>query len=513
MPPHKPAFSLKTLGKDKVLYKVCEIIIEEIFFSSDENWEVFGPPSLSTRLQIARDIFTNSLSADLLQDILNTILEKDEDVEPTVRYVALQLLLVKGVVSLIVGHFPESYYDLVLQAISESCASIQRLDLKGLWIRETNKLAFCKVIRRLNEIRNLTLRYVCDDELLQIIGKHCRKLERLDISGSDKISEVGLVNFIENPSKSLDGFISDICASLQIIDLGGPGAQHLSPNLGAKLIRSLPHLKSLGSYEKACQSIEIIYKDNPNYKCDIRYLHDVGTNSQRLSAVAKMCPEIQAIYLDCPGSTAVRYLHMLKKMTEIKLRKVKWEDLKFLLENCGTKLRNIFLLTVWDPISLIELGSYCPNVVRLEMHFVSLICSETTHPTALQKIKELHIFNSRITTTCAKLIVNQCISIQVLSLGDCAQLTDAAIISSLMDYSLKQVQSIWFGLAENLTERTINALIDHCPMLTNLGNLAGWNVGSDDIELIRAQLLSLNLDLELHEYGQEEQFMIPFEPV
>ncbi|MCL4141870.1 UNVERIFIED_CONTAM: hypothetical protein GTU68_006230, partial [Idotea baltica] len=375
MPPHVSVPLLKELARDKVLYKVCEIIIEEIFFSDDDDWEAFGPPVLSERLQTARDVLANTVSTNMLEEILNIILEKDLDVEPTVRYLALQLLLVTGVSSLAVGNFPESYYSLVLEAIAQSCASLRKLDLKGLWIRPKDKLAFCKVVRRLHDVRHLTVKYVCDDELLAIIGKHCRILERLDISGSHNISEEGIESFIANPSKSLNGFTSDVCATLQIIDFGGPGAQQLSPALGTKLLLSLPKLISLGSFEKTGQSLELIYKDNPNKTVGLRYIHDVKTNSQRLSIIAKMCPDLQAVYLDCPGSVAVQHLHMLKKMTEVKLHKAKWADIKVLIESCGTRLRSIFLITVWGPLNFIDLGAQCPNLIRLELHLVSLLCS------------------------------------------------------------------------------------------------------------------------------------------
>ncbi|KAL7638421.1 UNVERIFIED_CONTAM: hypothetical protein RMT77_010991 [Armadillidium vulgare] len=508
MPPFKKVPSLRDLGRDKVLYKICEIIVEEMFFSSDENWEVFGPPYLSVRLQMVRDVLLNSLCPSILQDILNIILEKDTEIEATIRYIALQLLLVKGVCTLKVGSFPESYYTFVLDAIAESCANLRNLDLRGLWIRPNDIFSFCKVIRRIHDIRHLIIKYVCVDEFLQLIGKHCIHLEILNIAGSGNISEEGIEKLINNPSKTIDGYTSDICKTLQIIDLGGPGATQLSPSLAAKLIENVPHLKSLGSFPNTGKSIEILYELHPNSKYGLRYIHDTSTNSQRLSAICKLCPDIQAIYFDSPGSTAVKHLHMLKCLTEIKLHKVKWEDVKLMLENCGQRIRNLILLMVWGSLVLSDLGSLCPNIIRLEMHFVTLICSDVSHSTALKNIKEIFIYNSDITTVCAKFIINQCLTIQTLSLGDCAQLTDAAIISSLLDKSLLNVQSVWFGLAENLTKRTIEALIEHCPNLSNLGNLAAWNVRQNDIDLLRIQLLTSNLDLTLHEYGPEEEEII-----
>lgn len=83
----------------------------------------------------------------LQQDLLNTILERDEAVEATVRFTALQLLLVPGVTELAVGHFPEPFYAPVLSAIADSAAELRTLDLRGVWVRDMHKFYLCKAIR------------------------------------------------------------------------------------------------------------------------------------------------------------------------------------------------------------------------------------------------------------------------------------------------------------------------------------------------------------------------------
>ena len=47
---------------------------------------------------------------------------------------------------------------------------------------------------------------------------------------------------------------------LQILDLGGPGSENLPVSLVVYLLRTLPHLLSLGSYERTGQAIAALQK-------------------------------------------------------------------------------------------------------------------------------------------------------------------------------------------------------------------------------------------------------------
>ncbi|XP_045604370.2 uncharacterized protein [Procambarus clarkii] len=507
MPPRKPVHTLQSFSKDKVLYSVCAIILDEIYFGQDEDWEIYGPPALSVRLQLVRDILKNSLTPGILEDLLNTILSRDQAVEATVRYLALQLLLVEGVRNLTVGNFPESYFALVLEAVAKSGAGIQHLDLRGLWVRDEHRHTLINTLRKLYCIRRLTLRYSCDDDMLATLGKYSDGLQKLDVSGSREITEFGLKKLCDNPSRVACGQLSE---TLKIVDLGGPGAQELSPQLPSYLLLSLPHLESLGSYERTGAAVELALKTCPDKQFGLRYMHDTFTSSSRYHAVAKSCTKIQAIYLDSPKDTVVHYLDMLKNLKEIKLHKVRWSDIEILLNKNGSRLCSLFLLAVFGQVDLLDLGRLCPNLHRLECHNVSLVCSEVNHTTAFSQIRELLIYTSNISTLCIKLLLNQCVAVEHLCLGECGQLSDAAIISSMMDHSLKNVREIWFGRAENLTMRSIEALLEHCPHLTSLGNLAAWRVHPDDIDLLRVQFLLTNTDLNLYEFGpQEEDEWVP----
>ncbi|XP_076064313.1 uncharacterized protein LOC143038670 [Oratosquilla oratoria] len=509
MPPCKKVSSLKELTHDKVLYNICAVILDEIFFSEDEEWDVYGPPVLTKRLELVRDFLAGSLTPSLEESLLNTVLQRDDSVEATIRYIAVQILLVPGVQHLATGSFPETFYSYILDIISANGSGLEELDLRGVWIRENDTFYLYKALRRLPNLRRLTVRYNCDDTVLGVIGKYCKQLQKLDISGSPNISDVGVKSLCYNQTQVAQGELNSLVHSLQLVDIGGPGGQKVSVKEVSFLIKNLPNLLSVGSYERTGAALEVLEKDHPSAQYGLLYLHDVFTTSGRLLSIIRTCPKLQAIYLDRPKSIAVQNLDVLKSLKEVKLNQVRWADVEVLLKKWGQQLRSLFLLTVWGQFDLVDIGALCPNLIRIELHKVSLSGSTVSHDTAFKKVAEFLLYNSTVDTQCIKLIMNHCTSVEHLSLGECGQLTDAAMICSMMDHSLKSLRELWLGLAENLTMRTVEALIEHCPNLTSLGNLAAWSIHPEDLDLLRVQLHLTNTNLTLHEYGPEgEEFIV-----
>ena len=67
MSPHKAVPALQVLAHDRVLYTVCGVILEDLFFGGQGEWEQLGHPVLTPRLQTVRDILSNALVPRLMQ--------------------------------------------------------------------------------------------------------------------------------------------------------------------------------------------------------------------------------------------------------------------------------------------------------------------------------------------------------------------------------------------------------------------------------------------------------------
>lgn len=499
MPPSKPVHTLRSFAKDKVLYNVCAVILDEIYFGQDEKWEVYSP-TLSVRLGVVRDVVTGALTPSLLEDILNSILERDEAVEAVVRYLAVQVLLVEGVRSLSVGSFPEAYHTLVLHAVAKNGTGIHQLDLRGLWVKGEHKNALMRVLRKLPNIRRLTLRYTCDDDMLATLGKYSENLQKLDISGSEAVTEEGLRKLCCYPTRVVMGSMSD---SLQIVDLGGPGSKGLTPSHASYLLLHLPHLVSLGSYEHAGAAVDLALQSHPGKKFVLRYMHDAITPYKRFLSVISACPQLTAIYFDSPKDKVVHNLGELKELREIKMNKVRWSDTVIMLQKIGPRVRSLFLLSVFGELDLMELGVLCPRLLRLELHSTALHCSEEFHASAFHQVRELFVYTSFISIACVKLLLNQCVGVEHFSIGDCGHLTDGVLHACLLQDALRHVRHIWFGVAEHLTVQSLQALLEHCPELVTLGNLAAWDVRPEHIDLLRVEIFLTNRELTLHEVGPQ----------
>ncbi|XP_063885116.1 uncharacterized protein LOC135113638 [Scylla paramamosain] len=500
MPPYKPVHTLRAFAKDKVLYNICAVILDEIYFGQDENWEIYGA-TLSVRLGLVRDIVTGALTPCLLEDILNTILSRDEAVEAVVRYLAIQVLLVEGVRSVNVGNFPEAYHTLVLHAVAKNGTGIHQLDLRGLWVKGEHKNALMRVLRKLSDIRKLTLRYTCDDDMLATLGKYSENLQKLDISGSHAITEEGVRKLCDYPSRVV---MSKLSESLQIVDLGGPGSKGLPPSYASYLLLHLPQLVSLGSYEHTAAAVDLALQSRPEKKFGLRYMHDLITSHKRFMSVVSGCPKLTSVYFDCPKDKVVHNLDQLKELREIKMNKVRWSDVEIMLQKMGGRVRSLFLLSVFGQLDLVELGRLCPRLLRLELHNAMLLCSVDTHDTAFRQVRELFIYTNSISLSCVKLLLNQCVEAEHFALGDCGVLTDGLLHASLLQHSLRHVRHIWFGVAEHLTVQALQSLLEYCPQLTSVGNLAAWDVRPEHIDLLRVEMYLTNRDLTLHEVGPQD---------
>ncbi|XP_018022181.1 uncharacterized protein LOC108678312 [Hyalella azteca] len=510
MPPHKAVHSLRRLANDRVLYTVCGVILEELFFGEQGQWEQLGHPVLTPRLQVFRDVLCNALVPKLLQELLNTILERNEAVEATVRFTAVQLLLVPGVTKLAVGHFPEPFYAPILSAIAESAAQLQTLDLRGVWVREMHKFYLCKVIRRIHTIRHLTLRYTSDDEILAIVGKHCPQLETLDISGSENISESGIRSLYEKRINDVFKGFNDCAKTLKVVDIGGPGAQHLPVSQVSLLLRFLPNLNSLGAFERTGAAVEILFEEDPTLRFNLIYLHDLYTTKQRMEIIVKACPKIQGMYLDCPKASAVHIIHLNKEMRNLRVHKCRWSDLELTLLNFHSRLRTLYMSTIFGTVNILSLSKYCPNLTRIELHGVTLISSVPDSPDPqtyriFPELRELLIYRTPVSPLLMGTFMKSSEVLEHLSFGECNQITDEDLKDHLNSSTLEHLTQLWFGQAQQLSLPSLQLIIDKCPLVTSIGNLAAWALNSAEIVFMKMQLELSNTDLTLHDYGSLEQ--------
>ena len=374
--------------------------------------------------------------------------------------------------------------------------------------------------RRLHTIRNLTIRYTCDDEVLSIIGKHCPELERLDISGSESITDSGIRSLYERRIQDeLKGF-NDLTKTLKLVDIGGPGAQHLPVSQVSLLLRFLPNVMSLGAYERTGAAVEMLFTEDPTLRFNLIYIHDLYTHNQRLNIISTACPKVKGIYLDCPKGTAVQNIHSIKELTDLKLHKVRWSDVEIALHGMNGKLRTLYLSTIWGTMDIATLSTSCPNLNKLEIHAASLICSFPDQATdrcsngkrieMFPYLQELLVYRTTLSSVLVKYLLKCSKLLEHVAFGECNQILDSEFISFVSDSSLDNLKELWFGQASNLTLESLRSLMENCPSIVSIGNLASWALGPGEASFIKMQLALTNTDLTLHDYGpvqEEDEFV------
>lgn len=365
--------------------------------------------------------------------------------------------------------------------------------------------------RRLHTIRHLTLRYTCDDEILAIIGKNCPNMETLDIAGSKKITDVGIKSLYEKRIRDEFLGFNDLTKTLRIVDIGGPAAQHLPVSQICLLLRFLPNLRSLESYDRAGAAVEMLCLEEPSLKfTKLRFIRDIYTNKQRMSVMVTACPNIEAIYLDCAKGGAVQLIHQLKELKELRLHKTRWSDVEVALQNICSRLRKLYLSTIWGSIDIYTLSKYCPNLSKIELHSGSIISSEPDYlgedrrEKTLPELRECLLYQTRLTAILVKKVFRSSDQLIHVGFGECNQLTDEDLISCINASNLKCLREFWFGQACRLTIESLKYLMENCPSMTSIGNLAGWGMEPGETSFIRMQLALTNTDLTLYDFGSDQ---------
>ena len=360
--------------------------------------------------------------------------------------------------------------------------------------------------RRLHMVKHLTLRYTCDDEVLAIVGKHCTVLEKLDISGSENISENGMRSLYEKRIQDKLIGLNDLSKTLKIVNIGGPGAQKLPVSQASLLLRFLPNLASLGGFEKTGAAVESVHQTDPTLKFNLVYIHDQSTNVQRLDVFSKTCPKLKGMYLDCPKGTAVQTIDMLKDIKDIKLHKTRWTDVEIMLRNMHRRLRTLNLSKVYGSLDVAVLARHCTHLTKLDLNFVSFINTapdSEINERLFPELQELFIYRTTLPSAIVRTFLTCSEYLEHVAFGECNVIKDEEMINCIEMSSLKHLRELWLGQALHLTIESLRCIMENCPLVTSIGNLAAWNLGPGETAFINEQLVLTNTNLTLHDYGPD----------
>jgi hypothetical protein len=181
--------------------------------------------------------------------------------------------------TLILGMMSESHYSNFAQYLRYNCSSIENLNVRGIWLVDKSRDTFCEALGRMPQLKHLSVPYITNTCMIKTLSRKCAHLTTLDMSGSSEVYDEDLL------------ILGSLRATLQVVNLGGPGSRSYEPMTVAKLINCLPKLVSLGTYQLIGQAVNILQKDlGRSHPTKLKYIHDRATTALILSSLHTMCP-------------------------------------------------------------------------------------------------------------------------------------------------------------------------------------------------------------------------------
>jgi uncharacterized pyridoxamine 5'-phosphate oxidase family protein len=437
--------------------------------------------------------YVTSVPSNISQEIMQSILSTEE-LDAAIRFCALKLMFQGHIKSLVVGAFSQEYYMRILDVIGDHGAELQILDLRGVWVKGDEVKKLQCTLEKLPNLKELYIPHVASDDILATLGRDHGSLLVLDISGECGISREGI-------EMMCCGSSSVHPSRLQIINIGSPGEEDVTPSDVASLLRNLPDLKSLGGYSFVGKALlNFVSEDGKIVReTKLQYLHDTGTNADTFDAIVKLCPKLESVYLDRPADGVVGRLHLISKLKHVKLNRFDCAQLDFLFANCGGALDTLELLLGKGVVDMSSIAWHCPQLKKLMCYKMEFLTHyDQVMFTSLTKLEILH---SAITTSCVKYLLSSSPQIEEFSVGEDIDLTDADFADILGKTELLQLRELWFRSARDLSRITVEVLMVTCPNLKSVGVLSGWSLNPNDIQELLYEIRISNLDLTLWEFA------------
>lgn len=347
----------------------------------------------------------------IYQDLLRIILSSDY-LEASVRFTCLQMLLNESVNCLITEIFPFSYYEKILQVIAAQGLGLNVLNLKGVWIKDDHLHLMMEITKKLTKLKNLSIPYIANDDLLKEISENIPKLKYLDISGETDITEIGIECLT----------LGECRYSLTIVDIGMMGEENICHTDVALLLTELPNLANLGTYSYVGKSLlYIMEQKDKHFKCKLKHLHDTGTDLKTIEAIVSTCPVLESVYIDTPVEEGILIKLNSLKLSAIKLYKFFCYELMDLLELMGKNLISMTCIKGKGQFDFGKLTTLCPNIVYIDVYMMEHLKYSTD--VGFPYLKGLEILNSPIGLTNLKHLISRSLKIKRLAV-DTVQFTD-----------------------------------------------------------------------------------------
>ncbi|XP_069701169.1 uncharacterized protein [Periplaneta americana] len=397
-----------------------------------------------------------------------------------------------------------------------------KLDLDNkFWIEQ---------LSRLHNLVVLDLHLICTDEILQVVGTNCLKLEQINIVS--KMEPVHIMNQTHETFNALKlkFFVSDVglrylcnCKLLKKVTMNKIlrsqyGGRMMTVAGIRTLVKSLPCLQNI-TYDD--MGLVISEEMDDVQQLPLTHLSDYHPRPTHIAAADQLCVNLQHLCLQFPSQTTVcTAADILESLARSNLRVSVLELVQFpfciemshLLENKGGFLRSLLVHST-DYISskVVQLiGQACPNLKNLHLKQLLgddtqskdlVLCTLFSTEHMFRNLRCLYLggrdWNPAEVLPLCLLQAKQLETLTVLQMFHQDSL-DETISHIISINPMKDLKAVHMFTGRILSITTIRYFFKHCPKLTELSFLQSANITSEDVKSLHDEVYQNNLDLKIY---------------
>lgn len=348
----------------------------------------------------------------------------------------------------------------------------------------------------MQHLTHLNLNYDCTDAILETLVKHCPKLISLDIANSKCVTNESVYNLIIELKE------------LRVIQLY---RSSVTMEGYINLLLHLPELLDIGRYDELGKCLEYIDEYHPTYSnFKLEYFSSNHATTKQIQILCEKFPNINSVslfhnilFLDLMAVIGINKLRILK------LRSCDFfsDQIKDVLQVKGCNITELCLEHVdqLDMNALIYISQFCTELQTLCIINCNLIQSTSIHYRYFQlppftSLKNLTLIGTCTITHLEWILVNVH-NVTMIHLGSLIPTTDELFEKVFLKNELEHLEELRILHSDDLTVKTLYALLNNCPNLSRLYEIESWSrILPFQIDEVKAFIKRHNFDIDLTSY-------------
>ncbi|KAK2719283.1 uncharacterized protein LOC136037213 isoform X1 [Artemia franciscana] len=488
MPPRQKVSTLFSIVLEQVLYDLNDILCGE-----NVNLKSFREKLRST---LPRDIIKIMIDKSIsyfckhgnLLDILDILLDSNcQDLCLFSNNVSFYLSIEECIrlYKLLQKHNLDQLKGLSLAARLSPRKELQYLRMANLFLHFS--------LYQMKNLTSVTLREICDNMALSVIGKSAKNLVYIDVTNSQLVNEEGILAFLNFASMPND--CGECCLS-KIKHFGIAGTD-CNEECVIEILELCQSLESFGGPVPS-DLVSILEHRFPDRLFKFKEMWE----EKWVSKLTRQCPFLKSVHIP------LKYV----KEFNVKLRELHinldfsnniW-PLYAYLRDYGQEMENMVLLNQNPPICFGEILELCPNL-RSFIGKVTLQDPVYQNHLLLEKL-EMTSSSSEITFQILRRLPNLkhlTFTFEEEPYQETSRCIDTKFLENvLLNGFLRNLEFFRVATESGLTRESFHSLVNHCPSLTFIGDLSNFSdLNEVDFEDLKEFVFQNNYNLELQMYG------------